>query len=321
MADGFEYFTSGDAGAPILHGAVGRMIAVLDWVLVSKGGWEKVYTGTDLAAYRSLTGNRFYLAADDTQSLYCRLRGYQAMSDVSTGTGSFPPNVSAAPAGVWGVGKSANAGTSSAPRRYWGVRSNRYVFMIVELHPAGQDGSQRCAFAFGDVPSLCEADLFNTVIMGWVNAHTVYFPTNYVFNSRVDPRSGMNVTSAGVSMAATPNGSLAAPVSSIVTPAAPPTGHVTADASAAFASGRLQYMTPEVWSQQNSFGASSTPCYARARLPNCRMGASVLPVTGLADLEIITEGARQFLLIGAIVSSTTSYAFSMLEITDTDGML
>ena len=79
-APGFEFFKSTDAGAPVLTGQVGKMIAVLDWVLVTKGGWAKAFTGTNLAAYRSNTGNRFYLRVDDTQTIFTRLRGYRAMT-------------------------------------------------------------------------------------------------------------------------------------------------------------------------------------------------------------------------------------------------
>lgn len=320
MAAGFEYFHSGQAGAPILHGAAGRMIAVLDWALVSKGGWEKVYTGTDLAAYRSLTGNRFYLAVDDTQTTFARLRGYQTMSAVSTGTDAFPSNSgSGSLPSNWGMGKASSAGSSSAPRRYWGVRTNRYILMIAEMDGTGAAG--RCAFCFGDVPSLCEADSFNTVIMGYPSPQTATFPTSYVFSSRVEPRLGMSFTTVAVSMVATPNGSLATPASNIVTPFQPAAGMLQSDAATGFTSGRLQYVYPEIWSQQNGVGGTATPCYPRARIPNVKIGAAALPLPGLADLEVITEGGKQFLLLAAIASSTHSYAFSMLEITDTDGAL
>lgn len=55
-------------------------------------GWEKVFSGTNKAVYRSTdpTGSRFYLRVDDSSGLFARVRGYEAMTDIDTGTGLFP---------------------------------------------------------------------------------------------------------------------------------------------------------------------------------------------------------------------------------------
>lgn len=57
-------------------------------------GWEKVYSGTNKAVYRSqdVEGARHYLRVDDTHNLYMRVIGYEAMSDLDTGIGPFPTN-------------------------------------------------------------------------------------------------------------------------------------------------------------------------------------------------------------------------------------
>lgn len=59
---------------------------------MAAAGWEKVFAGTNLAVYRSqdVSGTRMYIRVDDTGTTFCRLRGYEQMTDVSTGAGMFP---------------------------------------------------------------------------------------------------------------------------------------------------------------------------------------------------------------------------------------
>lgn len=55
-------------------------------------GWLKPFSGTNLAVYKSadVTSTGMYCRVDDTGTMFCRLRGFEAMTDVSTGTGLFP---------------------------------------------------------------------------------------------------------------------------------------------------------------------------------------------------------------------------------------
>ena len=59
---------------------------------MAPAGWEKTFTGTNLAVYRSLDvlGTRMYVRVDDTGTTICRLRGYEQMTDISMGAGMFP---------------------------------------------------------------------------------------------------------------------------------------------------------------------------------------------------------------------------------------
>lgn len=75
-------------------------------------GWEKVFSGTNKAAYRSTdpTGARFYLRIDDSSGLFARVRGYEAMTDIDTGTGLFPLDAQiAAGGGYWHKAITSNA--------------------------------------------------------------------------------------------------------------------------------------------------------------------------------------------------------------------
>jgi hypothetical protein len=95
MATNFGHFTQASAGAPTLNGVAGPLINVIDWLLdVSNTNGrkvaDKVYSGTNKAVYRFTTGQRFYLRVDDNYGQEARVRGYESMSDVDTGTDPFP---------------------------------------------------------------------------------------------------------------------------------------------------------------------------------------------------------------------------------------
>lgn len=67
------------------------------------GGWDKVFTSTNTAVYRSadVTGPRHYLRVDDTDTTAARVRGYESMTDVDTGTGPFPTDAIMTGGGYW----------------------------------------------------------------------------------------------------------------------------------------------------------------------------------------------------------------------------
>jgi hypothetical protein len=92
-------YRSDDASAPVLSGTAGSLISVFDACLVNgygaKGaaGWTKPFTGTNKAAFLMGTGGtsrRMYLRIDDAGVNDGVVRGYDAMTDVDTGTEPFP---------------------------------------------------------------------------------------------------------------------------------------------------------------------------------------------------------------------------------------
>lgn len=89
-------YTSLDSGAPVLNGTAGAFIAVLKACLVTGygalpgAGWTEEFTGTNLSVLRPGVGNRHYFRIDDTNAQYAIIKGYLAMTGVSTGTGPFP---------------------------------------------------------------------------------------------------------------------------------------------------------------------------------------------------------------------------------------
>lgn len=67
------------------------------------GGWEEVFSKTNVSVFRSAdaTGSRFYLRVDDTGTTFARVVGYEAMSDVDTGSGAFPSAAQSSGGGYW----------------------------------------------------------------------------------------------------------------------------------------------------------------------------------------------------------------------------
>ena len=82
---------------------------------MAPAGWEKVFTGTNKAVYRSAdpASTRHYLRIDDTAATLCRVVGYETMTDVDTGTGPFPTAAQQAGGGYWPKSSAANANANA----------------------------------------------------------------------------------------------------------------------------------------------------------------------------------------------------------------
>lgn len=80
-------------------------------IKVAPAGWEKLFTGTNKAVYRSTDpqASGFCLRVDDTGTTAARVRGFETMSDVDTGTGPFPTDAQINGGGYWIKSSAANA--------------------------------------------------------------------------------------------------------------------------------------------------------------------------------------------------------------------
>ena len=77
---------------------------------LAPAGWEKVYSGTNLAAYRSsdVSGTRMYMRVDDTGTTNARVVGYESMTDVNTGVMPFPTSLQQSGGYYWPKASAAN---------------------------------------------------------------------------------------------------------------------------------------------------------------------------------------------------------------------
>lgn len=141
------------------------------------GQWEKAFSGTNKAVYRStdIAGTRLFLRIDDTGTLSARARGYEAMTDVDTGTGPFPTLAQVADPGAQWM-KSYQANTTA--REYALIGDSRIIYLMSLWYTsyAGRpDG-----FVFGDIFSWLPGDSYGCVLVAHENAGTISYPGQYV---------------------------------------------------------------------------------------------------------------------------------------------
>src|SRR5690606_20143676 len=96
-------YQSSDAGAPVLSGQSGSLLAVLDACLITgygakpAAGWTIAFTDGDKRVYRpgASAKSRKFVRINDTSSLLggareAGIRGFDSMSDIDTGVHPFP---------------------------------------------------------------------------------------------------------------------------------------------------------------------------------------------------------------------------------------
>ncbi len=125
-------------------------------------GWTKVYSGTNLAAYRAPGGNRAYLRVDDTNTLYCKVRGYLNMTDVNTGTDMFPTNEQLSNGIYWIKSNS----TIDATSKVWNFVGNDRTFYIQILGTGTTASVYTQCYGFGEFKSYKINDGHNILLIG-----------------------------------------------------------------------------------------------------------------------------------------------------------
>lgn len=160
-----------DLGAPVLPGAAGALNLLLEACLVSGygdkpgAGWTKPFSGGGIAAYRAGAGNRMFLRVDDTGATVARVVGYESMTGVSAGSGSFPSEAQLA-----GGGYAYKSSDSSAIARPWVISASAsHFFLWVATSATGSIAAAGTSavqfFYFGDILSRKSGDAFNTAII------------------------------------------------------------------------------------------------------------------------------------------------------------
>lgn len=89
----------------------GAATGVITIKVAPVGGWQKAYAGTNVAVYRSSDpqASGFCVRIDDSGTTTVRLRGFESMSDVDTGTGPFPTDAQISGGGYMFKSNQANA--------------------------------------------------------------------------------------------------------------------------------------------------------------------------------------------------------------------
>lgn len=167
-------YRSSDASAPVLADSNGSLVALLKACLVNgygakaAAGWTNPYNnGANVAVFRSGTGsNQRYLRVDDAYATNAysmrnaRIRGYEAMTAHSTGTGLFPTSAQHA------NGLICNTRTNGyGAFNDWILVATEKVFhLLINTGDTDPPNSYMSALSFGDFLSYKSGDTFNTFI-------------------------------------------------------------------------------------------------------------------------------------------------------------
>lgn len=151
-ANSFTITVSGTPATPAT-GSISCKVAAL--------GWTKEFSGTNLAAYRMPVGTtRFRLRVEDTSGAAARVRGFESMTAVSTGTGPFPTTAQFADPGLYWW----KSDTASSEARAWTIISDGKMLHIVHSHTLA--GNHTGISSFGDIKSYRPGDAYNCMLIG-----------------------------------------------------------------------------------------------------------------------------------------------------------
>lgn len=107
----------------------GAATGVITIKVAPVGGWEKAFSASSVAVYRSTdpAGAKFCYRVEDAGTTVARLRGFEAMTDANTGTGLFPTDAQISGGGY--LQKSTAANTTAV--YYHLVADSRTVLMAL----------------------------------------------------------------------------------------------------------------------------------------------------------------------------------------------
>ena len=134
-------------------------------------GWTKAFSGTNLAAYRQGSGNLMYFRVDDTGTYDAKVRGYEVMTGISTGTGEFPTTATRS-VGYYMTKRGTTSGSSP-----WFIAGNdRTVYFGIA---ANVSYFHYEISVWGDLRGLNgEIDAYGTVLGASFSAYSSYSYTN-----------------------------------------------------------------------------------------------------------------------------------------------
>ena len=127
-------------------------------------GWNKVYTGTNKAAYKPSdpAASSAMLRVDDSGTTVARVRMYETMSDIDTGTNPAPTDAKVNGGLYWWKSDAASAAT----RRYTIFGDSRNVYLGMAPYSSSSVAPIHTVHAFGDLDSYKSGDAYPGFIVG-----------------------------------------------------------------------------------------------------------------------------------------------------------
>lgn len=130
-------------------------------VKTAPAGWVKLHTGTNKAVYQSASveSTGMCLRVDDADGYNARVRGFESMTDVDTGSGPFPA-----------AGRSANGGRwikSYAANPRWDMAADARAILYSPVPTSGSSPSQigQATYFFGDFLPHKSGDAFACALL------------------------------------------------------------------------------------------------------------------------------------------------------------
>ena len=138
---------------------------------VTAAGWQELFAGTHLSVLRPsvVEATGCVLRVDDMGTTTARVLGYESMSDIATGVGTFPLPAQAS-GGLW-WGKSDTANATARPWRLIGD-DRAFHFWVSPSVAVGSQGTG-LLLTFGDALSYRSGDAYSCLINGGVVAWDV----------------------------------------------------------------------------------------------------------------------------------------------------
>ena len=145
-------------------------------------GWSRPYSGTNKAVFQGAAGTQFCLRVDDAASgaggaKEALCRGYEAMTDVDTGTGPFPTTAQLANGVVWRKSDAASAST-----RAWNIIGDDRLFYL-SIQSYSTPGTCRQFCYFGDIVSCKAGDNYGCAIAGKNGVNTGYTVSTGIYGA------------------------------------------------------------------------------------------------------------------------------------------
>lgn len=153
-------------------------------------GWVKPFSATGKAVYQSQANGstQFYLRLDDADARYTRVRGYEQMTDVDTGTELFPTLTQlAATSYTW-----PKSDTGSSASRQWALISDGRMmhFLPAWYAPVAATKAIHEYLRFGDFQSFTVNDPFACCIAAAPSASP-----SFVGSAAVNSQTAVNTPS------------------------------------------------------------------------------------------------------------------------------
>lgn len=130
---------------------------------VSPLGWTREFNATNIEVFRSpnVAGTRHYLQVDDTGTVSARVRAYETMTGVSTGTNEFPTNAQVNGGGYW-----TKSGQANSTAIHWALVGDDRTFYLFARSAFATYASPAYVnhMGFGDFESLVPGDAYSAFL-------------------------------------------------------------------------------------------------------------------------------------------------------------